>query len=170
MVKKMWKNVREHLISPTFKKNKGWNASFFWSCKDHIKNNYYSSSKDIYFPEKTIAEYQAEAELKVSQIQDPLWQKACKDILGILGPLAFKDFWKTKLISISVEGKRAYFSCPNEPLALTLQLYHFVIIGALKKFYPFLSSIEVEVSEDKERYIPANKSSKISVSLNQQVN
>jgi len=167
MVKKMWKNVREHLLSPTFKKNKGWNASFFWSCKDHIN---YSLTKDVYLSEKTIAEYQAEAELKISQIQDPLWQKACKDILGVLGPLAFKDFWKTKLISVSVEGKRAYLSCPNEPLALTLQLYHFVIIGALKKFYPFLSSIEVEINEDKERYIPANNSSKISLSLSQQVN
>lgn len=149
----MWKNVRNHLLSPTFKKNKGWNASFLWSCKDHIKDNY-SFSKDIDLSEKTIAEYQAEAELKIPQIQDPLWQKACKDILGILGPLAFKDFWKIKLISVSAEGKKVYFSCPNEPLALTLQLYHFVIIGALKKFYPFLSSIEVETNEDKERYIP----------------
>lgn len=166
MVKKMWKNVCDHILSSSFKENKGWNSSFNWSSKAPIEDA--SPLKGIYLSEETLNKYKADAEFMVSQIQDPLWQKACDDILGILGPLAFKDLWKIKLINISVERKRAYFTCPNEPLALTLQHYHFVIIGALKKFYPFLSSLEVEISEDTMRHIPANKSSKMSIRLYRQ--
>lgn len=161
MVKKMWKNICNHLPSSP-KKNKGWNSALNWSSEKPIEDDYSLLS------EETLNKYKANAELKVSQIQDPLWQNVCDDILRILGPLAFKDLWKIKFISVSVEGKMAYFSCPNETLALTLQHYHFVIIGALKKFYPFLSSIEVEISEDKTRHIPANTSSTISINFHQQ--
>ena len=153
MVKKMWKNVCNHLLSPSFKENKGWNASFNYTYKDSIEDND-PLSKSINLSEEAFNKYKTDAEFKISQIQDPLWKKTCDDILAILGPLAFKGLWKIKLIRVSAEGKRAYFSCPNETLALTLQHYHFVIIDALKKFYPFLSSIEVEINEDKQSHVP----------------
>lgn len=153
MVKKMWNNGCDHLLSPPFKENKRWNASFNWSYKNPSEDND-SFSKGIYLSKKTFNKYKTDAELKISQIQDPLWQKTCDDILRILGPLAFKGLWKIKFISVSAEGRRAYFSCPNESLALTLQHYHFVIIGALKKFYPFLSSLEVEINEDIQSNVP----------------
>jgi hypothetical protein len=163
MVKKMLKNACDQFFPSSFKRNRGWNVSLTWPSKDLIEDDGILS-KDKYL------ECEADAELKVSQIQDPLWQRVCDDLLKMLGPLAFKDLWKIKLINVSPEGKKAYFSSPNETLALTLQQYHFVIIGALKKFYPFLSSLEVEISEEKMRHIPANQSSKISTNLHQQFN
>jgi len=83
----------------------------------------------------------------IIQIKDPLWRRVCENILKVLGPDAFADLWKTKLVRISKEGKIAYFVCPTQTIAETIEKYHFVVIGALKEFYPFLTSIETEIKE-----------------------
>lgn len=86
-----------------------------------------------------------EAETGITHIKDPLWRRVCIDLLKILGPNAFKDLWKIKLMQVSSEGRKACLACPTEALAETIEKYHFVIIDALKKFYPFLFSIETEI-------------------------
>ncbi|MBS0271434.1 MAG: hypothetical protein JSR85_02160 [Proteobacteria bacterium] len=85
-----------------------------------------------------------EAEFGIARIKDPLWRRVCVDLLKILGPAAFKDLWKIKLIQVSSEGRKACLTCPTESLAETIEKYHFVIIDVLKKYYPFLFSIETE--------------------------
>lgn len=156
----MQKNISNQVpsrLSLMSKGNKGWSASLDWllasgqieKLTDEQFDDTEATSNDVSLLEKNINQYAQEAEEGIAQIQDPLWRRVCVDILNILGPVAFKDLWRIKLTTVSPQGKRAYFECPNQDIAATIEHYHFVIIDALKKFYPFLSSIEAEVSEDK---------------------
>ncbi len=122
-----------------------WGASLDWlsasanlkKLNDHIKTETYS--------EFALQHYKLQAHKGISQIKDPLWKRVCEDLLKMLGPVAFKDFWKISLIDISREGRKAHFACPSEILAESIQKYHFVIIEALKKYYPSLFAIETRV-------------------------
>lgn len=154
------------------KSPKRWKTSLDWLLtsgkphkfpKGHLEKDM-SISKDITLSEQTLDKYRIEAEEGISRIQDPLWHRVCVDILQVLGPIAFKDLWKSKLITVSPKGRRVYLACPNQAMVETIEKYHFVIIAALKKFYPFLSSIEMEINEDKTEKT-TEASSKSSVSL-----
>lgn len=133
--------------------NKGWNASLKWFLASQGLHTFFTDSrKEAPSPstdksplDSSFHIHMREAQKGISQIKDPLWHRVCADVLKVLGPVAFKDLWKTQFIRISPEGKRAFLSCPNQSIATTLEEYHFVIIGALKKFYPSLSSIETEI-------------------------
>lgn len=93
----------------------------------------------------TLQNYTQEAEAGIAQIKDPLWRRVCVDLLKILGPVAFKDLWQIKLMQFSSKERRAFLVCPNKILAETIEKYHFVILDALKKFYPALFSVETEI-------------------------
>ncbi|MBY0291751.1 MAG: hypothetical protein K2W92_00465 [Alphaproteobacteria bacterium] len=97
--------------------------------------------------EWTLDTYEIEAAEGISQIQDPLWRRVCVDVLRILGPVAFKNLWKIKLCHVSAEGRKAYFISPTMDIAETIENYNFVIIEALKKFYPSLLFLETKVIE-----------------------
>lgn len=159
----MWKNAYNQFFSSPFLMDRGkqerqtLSSSVFLSGKiksfpqtctkgDEI------SSKNTPPSEDQLHEYKAQAEEGLLKIQDPLWYRICVDIFQTLGPIAFKDLWKTKLVGISSEGKRAFLSCPNEHIAMALDQYHFVIIGALKKFYPSVSVVETEISDPERKY------------------
>ena len=105
-------------------------------------------SEGIPLSKGVLQEYKTEAEEGIARIEDPLWRKICLDILEILGPVAFKNLWKVKLVSVSSERRKAYLACPNRSVAASIEQYQFVVIGALKKFYPFLTSINIEISEN----------------------
>lgn len=131
--------------------NKGWNASLKWLLASHGIHTFAEPCKKKASPSKSgllLAPdphiHMMEAKKGIAQIKDPLWRRVCADILKVLGPVAFKDLWNTQLKSISPDGKRAFLTCSTQAIAITLEEYHFVIIGALKEFYPFLSSIEIE--------------------------
>ena len=98
--------------------------------------------------EWTLNTCEVEATEGISQIQDPLWRRVCIDVLRILGPAAFKNLWKIKLSHISTEGKKAYLISPTIDIAETIENYNFVIIEALKKFYPALLFLETKVIEN----------------------
>ena len=169
----MQKNICNQVSCSSFLRDKAyreWNAPLNWplaslkfkKCSnERFKDERILSNK---FPlsERALHRYKTEAEAGISQIQDPLWRRVCLDILRILGPVAFKDLWKTNLMSISPKERRAYLACPTRSIAETVENYHFVIMGALKKFYPFLFSIETEISENKSMDM---KGPKVSVSL-----
>ena len=89
--------------------------------------------------------YEDDAHYNISQIEDPLWQKICLELLNILGPIAFGDLWEINLTSVSSDGKKVYLSCPSETTARRVETYHFVIIDVLRKFYPALTLIESEI-------------------------
>ena len=153
----MWKNVRNLTSYSSLwreKENKEWNASLYWSLASarlkKFSNGYFeekrSLSNELSLSEWVLHKYEVEAEEGISQIQDPLWRRVCIDVLRVLGPIAFKDLWKINLTSISPERRKAYLACPTQAIAETIENYHFVIIDALKKFYPSLLSIETEIS------------------------
>lgn len=96
-------------------------------------------------PEVLFDSYECDAHRGISQIEDPLWQKICLELLNILGPIAFGDLWKINLTSVSSDGKKAYLTCTSEIAAKRVETYHFVIIDVLKKFYPALTLIESEI-------------------------
>lgn len=96
-------------------------------------------------PEALLDSYEFEAHHDISQIEDPLWQKVCLELLSILGPIAFGDLWKINLTSVSSDGKKVYLSCTSETTAKRVETYHFVIIDVLRKFYPALTLIESEI-------------------------
>src|SRR5690606_28522615 len=48
--------------------------------------------------EHTLQHYNLLAYRGLSQISDPLWKRVCQDLLNMLGPIAFKDFWKINLL------------------------------------------------------------------------
>lgn len=98
--------------------------------------------------EWTLDRCEVEATEGISQIQDPLWRRVCIDVLRILGPAAFKNLWKIKLCHVSPEGKKAYLVSPTLDLAETIENYNFVVIEALKKFYPALLFLETKVIEN----------------------
>lgn len=96
-------------------------------------------------PKDLLNSYAADAHYNISQIEDPLWQKICLELLSILGPIVFGDLWKINLTSVSSDGKKVYLSCPSETIAKRVETYHFVIIDVLRKFYPALTLIESEI-------------------------
>jgi len=96
-------------------------------------------------PKALLDSYESEAHYGISQIEDPLWQKICLELLSILGPIAFADLWKINLTSVSSDGKKVYLSCTSEITAKRVETYHFVIIDVLRKFYPALTLIESEI-------------------------
>ncbi|MBX9620795.1 MAG: hypothetical protein K2X28_02005 [Alphaproteobacteria bacterium] len=96
-------------------------------------------------PEALLDSYESDAHCSISQIEDPLWQKICLELLNILGPIAFGDLWKINLTSVSSDGKKVYLSCASEITAKRVETYHFVIIDVLRKFYPALTLIESEI-------------------------
>ncbi|MBX9785825.1 MAG: hypothetical protein K2Y08_00660 [Alphaproteobacteria bacterium] len=105
-------------------------------------------------PKALFDSYESDAHCGISQIEDPLWQKICLELLNILGPIAFGDLWKINLISVSSDGKKVYLSCPSEITANRVETYHFVIIDVLRKFYPALTLIESEIlSKEREQSI-----------------
>jgi len=155
----MWKNVCNQISYSSFleeKNHKEWISSLDWLLVSEgiVKfpigpfENHMSISKDTIPSDRPFDKYKAEAEEGISQIQDPLWRRVCLDALQILGPVAFNDLWKSKLITVSPKGKIAYLTCPNQSIVEKIEQYHFVIIAALKKFYPYLSSLEIELRED----------------------
>ncbi len=175
MVAKMQKNVFNQVSCSSFLRDRQyreWNASLdrflpsqmFQECSNRRFKDEKVLSTACSLSEETLCEYQTAAETGVSQIQDPLWRRVCIDVLRMLGPVAFNDLWKTNLISISPKEKRAYLNCPTQDIAATVENYHFVIMDALKKFYPFLFSIETEINE-KESPHRKGKGSKVSVGL-----
>ncbi|OJW51064.1 MAG: hypothetical protein BGO67_12085 [Alphaproteobacteria bacterium 41-28] len=169
----MWKNVCNQISCSSFSRDKmyrGWNSSIDWplssltikKCSDRRFKDERILSNEFPLSEGALHRYTIEAETGISQIQDPLWRRVCLDVLRVLGPVAFKDLWKTNLMSISPRERRAYLACPTQGIADTVENYHFVIMGALKKFYPFLFSLETEISENEGTNM---KRSKASVSL-----
>jgi hypothetical protein len=96
-------------------------------------------------PEIFLDSYESDAHCGISQIEDPLWQKICLELLSILGPIAFGDLWKINLTSVSSDGKKVYLSCTSEIAAKRVETYHFVIIDVLRKFYPALTLIESKI-------------------------
>lgn len=162
MVIKMWKNSGNQVSYSLFlmdKSHKKRKASLDWFFplggihkfpKGHTEDGLsVSISKDVTSSECSTEKYKIEAEEGISRIQDPLWRRVCVDILQVLGPIAFKDLWKSKLITVSPQGRKIHLACPDQAIVDTIEKYHFVIMAAFKKFYPFLSSIEMEISKDK---------------------
>ncbi len=96
-------------------------------------------------PKALLDFYESDAHCGISQIEDPLWQKICLELLSILGPIAFGDLWRINLISVSSDGKKVYLSCTSEITAKRVETYHFVIIDVLRKFYPALALIESKI-------------------------
>lgn len=96
---------------------------------------------------ENISSSKGQLEERIAQIQDPLWRRVCIDMLSVLGPLAFSDLWRVSFETTSSGGRIAHLTCPSLSLAKTIEQYHFVIIDALKKFYPFLTSLDTEVRD-----------------------
>ncbi len=153
----MWKNICKVTPNSSFwrkKENKEWSSSLYWilasaGFKKFLIEHFEEEqpfSNDFPLSEWILHKYKTEAEEGISQISDPLWKRVCIDVLRVLGPVAFKDMWKINLISISPERKKAYLACPTRAIAEVTEIYHFVIIDALKKFYPSLFSLEIELS------------------------
>lgn len=149
----MQKNVCNRASYSSFIRDNGypqWNSSLDWllataNLQKLNESKFEKGEVLTHETEQKVYEYKVEADKGISQIQDPLWQRVCIDILKVLGPIAFKDLWKTNFLSISPEGRRAHLTCPTHDIAETIEKYHFVVIEALKKFYPSLFSIETEV-------------------------
>lgn len=149
----MWKNVCNRSSVPSVVSEKGqetWYTSLDWLfASGKVQSDHQNTPQEKNsLLSAPLPDDAREAEEGISQVQDPLWQKVCIDILRTLGPLAFKNLWKANLIYVSHETKKAYFICPTRDIAASLQRYHFVIIGVLKKFYPFLMSLNIEVKEE----------------------
>jgi hypothetical protein len=150
-------NLKSSLSQPVLDKgNEGGTPSLDWilasgsisTYPDSIYEKAISILREKPFSDSLLNDNLSPLRKGMSEIQDPLWRRICGSILSILGPTAFADLWKTKLIRISPEGKVAYLSCPNQEVAETIENYHFVVMGALKEFYPYLSSIETEIKEE----------------------
>jgi hypothetical protein len=175
MVTKMQKTVCDQTSCSLFLRNKasqGWSPLFDWPlgslkfkrCSEWRFRDNQTLLNVFPLSDEVLHKYKTEAEVGISQIQDPLWRRVCLDVLRVLGPVAFKDLWKINLMRISPKERKAYLACPTPGIAETVKNYHFVIVGALKKFYPFLFSIETEISENRRT---AMKGSKDSVNLYQ---
>ncbi|HUX80534.1 MAG TPA: hypothetical protein VMW10_12445 [Alphaproteobacteria bacterium] len=156
----MWKNDYNQTPCSSLLRNKpyrDWNTSLDWPLAspriNKCSKGYFEHEQILLnkssFTETTLLNCttEAEAEAGIAQIQDPLWRRVCLDVLRTLGPVAFKNLWKTNLMSVSPRERRACITCPTKDIAKTVENYHFVIMGALKKFYPFLFSIETEISD-----------------------
>lgn len=152
----MWKNTCNQVSYPSFLENKEWNTSLNWaSVPEETQNfslNYLQDERcfvnDFSLSAQRLRQYEREAEEGIAQISDPLWRRICIDVLRTLGPVAFQDLWKTQLVTVSSEGRRAYLVCSDSLTAKIIEQYHFVIIEALKQYYPFLSTLEIEISDN----------------------
>ncbi len=122
-----------------------WSSSLDWLLATANLDEINRDPSNSELSHQKVHQYKVLADLGISQIQDPLWKRVCIDILNILGPVAFKDFWKINFLSVSLHGKKAHLACPSQSVAESIQKYHFVIVEALKKYYPSLFSIETQV-------------------------
>lgn len=154
----MWKNDSTQVSCSSFLRNNplresktslDWHSSIrFKKCSnERFKHERFILNKSP-LSEVALHNFKTEAETGISQIQDPLWRRVCSDVLRTLGPVAFKNLWKTNLVSVSPRERRACITCPSQDIAEAVENYHFVIMGALKKFYPFLFSIETKIGEN----------------------
>lgn len=150
MVTKMQKDLCNRASYSSLSRENGypqWNASLDWllATASLDKLNEDSLQDELSHSEHVLYQYKIEAQKGISQIKDPLWKRVCIDILNILGPIAFKDFWKISFLNVSLQGRRAHLTCPSRRVAEAIEKYHFVIIEALKKYYPSLFYIETQV-------------------------
>jgi len=76
-------------------------------------------------------------------IDDPLWEKVCRHVENMMGPLCAIKIWECKLGSFSLEENNIEIDCKTEEAAQFLRKYAFVILGGLKQYFPALKKLKV---------------------------
>jgi hypothetical protein len=76
-------------------------------------------------------------------IDDPLWEKVCRYVEDMMGPLSVIKIWECKLGSISLEENNIEVNCKTEEEGQFLTRYAFVILGGLKPYFPALKELKV---------------------------
>lgn len=89
--------------------------------------------------------FDADIAQKVAQISDPLWKRICEQVLHTLGAQAFADLWQVKIDIAGIESKQVRLSCPNQEIVKTIKNYQFVILDALKAYFPMLKEVQIRV-------------------------
>jgi hypothetical protein len=79
----------------------------------------------------------------LSCIEDPLWKHLCAEIINLMGPFAFQ-ITQTQLGDYSSQDKTLDLFCHTEELAHFLRQYNFVIIGSLRRYFPYLKEVKVK--------------------------
>jgi hypothetical protein len=76
-------------------------------------------------------------------IDDPLWEKVCRHVENMMGPLCAIKIWECKLGSFSSEEHNIEIDCKTEEAAQFIRKYAFVILGGLKQYFPALKKLKV---------------------------
>lgn len=81
----------------------------------------------------------------ITRIVDPLWKDVCLDILQMMGPVSALKIWESQLGEFSSQNKSFNMICQTEETVAFANQYNFVILGSLKRYFPGLKSLSVEL-------------------------
>jgi len=74
---------------------------------------------------------------------NPLWEKVCRHVENMMGPLCAIKIWECKLGAFSSEEHHIEIDCKTEKAAQFLRKYAFVILGGLKPYFSALKKLKV---------------------------
>ena len=81
----------------------------------------------------------------ISHIEDPLWKKVCTELINMMGPVSVLKVWNSTLGPLSPENKSIELACKAKEAAHFIQQYDFVILSILRRYFPTLNELRVEV-------------------------
>ena len=82
----------------------------------------------------------------ISLIEDPLWKHVCFDFLNMMGPTPVLKIEGCKLGALSAQEKTIELSCQTKEAAQLLHQYNFVILEALRVYFPFIKEIQLKIN------------------------
>ena len=92
---------------------------------------------------KAIDRDRSQVQYYLSLINDPLWEKVCRHVEDMMGPLSVVKIWECKLGLFSSEEHNIEIHCNTEDAAQFLRKYAFVILGELKQYFPALKELKI---------------------------
>lgn len=85
-------------------------------------------------------------EQTINYTEDPLWNHVYSEALKVIGPCARK-IQESKLGPLSPKDETILFHCNTEEAAQLIQQYSFIFLESLKRYFPSLKELRVEINE-----------------------
>ncbi len=96
-----------------------------------------------FIQKKVIDQDRSQVQYYLSLIDDPLWEKVCRHVEDMMGPISVVKIWECKIGSFSSEEHSIEINCRTEEAGQFLKKYAFVIMGGLKQYFPALKELNI---------------------------
>lgn len=139
-------NVHENTLLPSIQCSGSKNKSSLSSSTNKLFSSFpqrHSQGKKISFDETYF-----QAKQCITLIEDPLWKQVCTECIDMMGPAPVLKIWSSSLGSLTPETKTMDLSCPTKEAAQLIQQYDFVILGMLRRYFPTLNELRIEIKSN----------------------